>query len=139
MWVCCVVFLHAEMREFEWFMVRHGNRRILWFARFFLRDRNMIRRACGDSYVEHDVYIDEQKGAREIKGARGIKGAGNAAGCSGDAAGCPGDAGVLWQNVMYRGGLRCKTFDFCAYIVHTAGFLLRVCWQVGSGRVYKAV
>ena len=28
----------------------------------FLRDRSMIRRACGDSYVEHDVYIDEQKG-----------------------------------------------------------------------------
>ena len=56
-----------------------------------------------------------------------------------DAAGCPVDAGVLWHNVVYRGGLRRKTFAFCAFIVHTADFLLRVCWQVGSGHVYKAV
>ena len=56
---------------------------------FSLRDRNMIRCACGDSYVEHDVYIDEQKGGAQKgargmrRGARGIKGAGDTAGRGG--------------------------------------------------------
>ena len=56
----------------------------------FLRDRNMIRCACGNSYAEHDVYIDEQKdraqkGARRMRrGARRCKkGAEDAAGCAG--------------------------------------------------------
>ena len=56
-----------------------------------------------------------------------------------DAEGCPVDAGVLWHNVMYRGGLLYKAFAFCAAIVHAADFSLRVCWQVGIGHVYKAV
>lgn len=38
----------------------------------FLRDWSMIRRACGDSYVKHDVYIDEQKGGAQ-KGAQGMR------------------------------------------------------------------
>lgn len=39
----------------------------------FLWDRSVIRRACGDSYVKHDVYIDEQKGGAQ-KGRRGCGG-----------------------------------------------------------------
>ena len=40
---------------------------------------------------------------------------------------------------MYRGGLRRKIFNFCAYIVHMAGFSLRICRQVGIVCVHKAV
>ena len=80
---------------------------------FFLRDRSMIRRACGDSYAEHDVYIDNQKNGR--KRARvvcgGVRGdAKRRGGCGG----VRGDALILWKNVMCWGGLRRKTFDFCA-------------------------
>ena len=118
MWVCCIVFLRAEMREFEWFMVRHGNRRILWGVRF-LRDRSMIRRACGDSYVEHDVCMEEQKGAR------GIKGAGNAAGRRG--AGAQGRRGAGAQGVQgvrgvrgvceFRGRMQCIGVVCCAELL----------------------
>lgn len=46
---------------------------------------------------------------------------------------------ILWLNVMYRGGLRRKTFYFCACIVHVTGFSLRICRQVGIVCVHKAV
>lgn len=76
---------------------------------------------------------DAKKARSMRRGARGCKKG------AGDAAGCSGDAGVLWQNVMYRGGLQRKTFDFCASIVHTAGFSSRICRQVGTERVHKTV
>lgn len=89
----------------------------------------MIRRACGDSYVKHDVYIDEQKGGAQKgaqgmrRGARGIKGAGDAAGCLGDAAGCEGDAGVLWHNIMCWAVCGAKLLIFALKYVYCRLFI----------------
>lgn len=87
MWVCCVVFLRAELRGFECCLVHHGKRDVGVLS--VSRNRNMIRHACDITHVEHDVCMEEEKGARGIKGAgkrrgaRGVKGAGYAAGCAG--------------------------------------------------------
>ena len=98
----------------------------------FLRDRSMIRRACGDSYVKRDVYIDAQKVRGGYGGARGIR-----RGVRVMRRGA-GDAWVLQHNLMCRAVCRAKLCFSRFYCTH-GRLLLRVCWQVGSGHVYKAV
>ena len=61
MWVCCIVFFSVRKCAGSnglWYVIRTSE---LCGLFVFLRDRNMIRCACGNSYVEHDVCMEEQK------------------------------------------------------------------------------
>lgn len=60
MWVCCIVFCVRKCASSNgsWYAMETGE---FCGLLVFLRDQNMIRRACGDSCVEHEVCMKEHE------------------------------------------------------------------------------